>query len=61
MTKKEFIAIADAIRNDKDAVWTDKHIHTICDFLAGQNPNFDRERWMHYVYGKCGPNGGKIK
>ena len=27
--------------------------------IEAQNPNFDRERWLAYVAGECGPNGGK--
>jgi len=26
-----------------------------------QNDRFNRERWYGYIYGTCGPNGGKPK
>jgi hypothetical protein len=31
----------------------------LADFCRTQNPRFDRERWLDYIAGKCGPNGGK--
>lgn len=33
----------------------------LADFCAAQNPRFDRERWLPYVAGECGPNGGKAR
>ena len=58
MTKKDFIALADALRtlgpDDHNQVTLD----TIADFCAAQNPQFKRARWLDYVAGKCGPNGG---
>lgn len=33
----------------------------IANFCQAQNPNFNRQRWLDYIEGKCGPNGGKIK
>lgn len=32
--------------------------HALAAFCAAQNPAFDRGRWLDYVAGKCGPNGG---
>jgi hypothetical protein len=70
MTKKHFIALADAIRFHNKLV-ADKVINSPAftvgqlDILAGaceeQNPQFNRERWLSYVAGECGPNGGRIK
>jgi hypothetical protein len=65
MTKKHFIALADAIRkhgrcestNDND--FMPEHLETLADFCQSQNPNFNRERWLAYIAGECGPNGGK--
>lgn len=28
------------------------------DFCLAQNPRFNRELWLNYIAGKCGPNGG---
>jgi hypothetical protein len=32
----------------------------LADFCAQQNPNFNRQRWLGYIAGLCGPNGGKV-
>jgi hypothetical protein len=34
---------------------------SLADFCQSQNPRFDRARWLDYIAGKCGPNGGKSK
>jgi hypothetical protein len=57
MTKKHFIALADAIRADR--TFTNYQLITLAEFCRDQNPRFDRERWLDYIAGKCGPNGGK--
>lgn len=31
---------------------------TLADFCVIQNPRFNRERWLAYIAGECGPNGG---
>ena len=73
MTKKHFIALADAIRvYNKNAFpagkntvsplqfgWT--QLFVLADFCQQANPNFKRGRWLDYVNGKCGPNGGPVK
>lgn len=73
MSKKDFIALADAIRpvlNGPVMVHeTGKPtrtiqgdiIETLARFCADQNPNFKRDRWLSYIAGECGPNGGTIK
>lgn len=39
-----------------------KHMVTaMADFCQSQNPRFNRERWLAYINGSCGPNGGKRK
>jgi hypothetical protein len=63
MTKKDFIALADAIRtlitsDDGSSVEMAAVIETLADFCLSQNPNFKRERWLSYIAGECGPNGG---
>ncbi len=59
MTKKHFIALADYLRGDKQ--FTQYHIDTLARFCASQNWNFNRERWLSYLAGECGPNGRAIK
>ena len=65
MTKQHFIALADWIRTERKTYfghrdYTDHVIESISIFLATQNPCFNRARWLDYVNGKCGPNGGKL-
>lgn len=62
MSKKDFIALADAIRthNEHNALpFGQEQLETLATFCAQQNPNFKRDRWLDYIAGKCGPNGGK--
>ena len=64
MTKKEFIALADAIRrygNETDDSFNPSQISWIAKFCKTQNPAFKEGRWLDYVEGKCGKNGGAIK
>jgi len=67
MTKKYFISLANAIRGHNRSVgntlqlFNPSHLDALADFCASQNPAFNRERWMRYVNGECGPNGGCIK
>ena len=65
MTNKHFIALADTIRayGSNCSVSADKisiPVSVLADFCATQNPNFDRNRWIDYIAGNCGPNGGKV-
>lgn len=64
MTKKDFIALADAIRSlitsdDGSSVEMDAVTEMLADFCQSTNPNFNRSRWMSYIAGDCGPSGGK--
>ncbi len=62
MTKKHFIALADHIKaNMPFAGYTERMISDLADFCASQNPRFDRARWLAYIAGIVGPNGGKVK
>ena len=36
-------------------------ILALADFCASQNPLFKRDRWLDYIAGKCGKNGGPVK
>ena len=63
MTKKHFIALANAIRHHNKygppmAAFNIHHIQTLADFCGSQNPAFNRDRWQRYIRGECGPNGG---
>jgi hypothetical protein len=68
MTKKHFIALADAIRQQNEdakicnaphSVFKGSQLTALADFCEAQNGNFDRERWLGYIAGTNGKNGGK--
>ena len=72
ITKKDFIALADAIRNTNldfrvhtDPVppppFTPSQIDVLAEFCHSRNPRFNRARWLGYIHGECGPNGGAIR
>lgn len=63
MSKKHFIELADHIRiHNNGAEYPDmfgsEQIRALADFCQSQNPRFNRERWLGYIAGTCGPNGG---
>lgn len=36
----------------------DMIMRRLSDFCSDQNPRFDHHRWIGYIKGECGPNGG---
>ena len=68
MTKKHFIQLADMIRERNylpNGVPTNHEervqgyvIEMLAGFCESVNPEFKRDRWIDYIEGKCGPNGG---
>jgi hypothetical protein len=70
MTKKHFIALADRIKDANRTAENDstmkgyrfslQNINVLADFCQSQNPRFNRKRWLAYIAGECGPNGGKV-
>jgi hypothetical protein len=64
MTKKNFIALADflkarTITPNNGGTFTPYQIEQLADFCQWQNSNFNRERFIAYINGECGPSGGK--
>lgn len=75
MKKQHFIALADVVRGLKpqgdrrgghlsDMLNTDHEQWertklALADFCQAQSPQFNRQRWLDYIDGKCGPSGGK--
>jgi hypothetical protein len=58
MSKKHFIALADAIKNSR-VPFSGSHIEVLAQFCHEQNRKFNTERWIDYIAGLCGPNGGE--
>jgi hypothetical protein len=67
MSKKHFIELADMIRehNNRNPFnrqeFTPDQIATLAEFCKSQNSAFMRDRWIAYINGECGKNGGKVK
>jgi hypothetical protein len=63
MSKKDFIELADMIKDrfPKLGQFGPSQIGLLADFCKRQNPRFNRERWLDYLEGKCGPSGGRVK
>ena len=67
MTKKQFVALADSIREHNrlaelngESAFTNDQLAALARFCASANPRFRRKRWLDYIAGRCGPNGGAI-
>lgn len=67
MTKKNFIALADAIREHNRIAANEPgmtpfrigQLDSLAEFCHSQNPAFDRPRWLGYIAGTNGKNGGQ--
>jgi hypothetical protein len=75
MTKRDFVALADCVRElkpkfdpdcDRTAfgaasdLW-DSIVKALAAFCGEQSYDFKRQLWLDYVNGVCGPNGGNCK
>lgn len=64
MTKKHFIALADAIikvNAEQPGCFSFMQICRLADFCRAQNQNFDEDLWVRCINGECGPSGGPKK
>lgn len=72
MSKKDFIALADAFKDALSLTRADGvNVHhrdgvrdameRVADVCAQSNPRFMRDRWLGYIAGENGSNGRKIK
>jgi hypothetical protein len=75
MTKKHLVVLADVMRQriaDIERQYAqsplyltvarreiDGDVKALADFCAAQNGQFNRQRWLEYIAGKAGPNGGR--
>lgn len=60
MTKKHFIALAEEIKFSH-VTFLDRQLEVLAAFCKSQNPRFDKEKWIGYIKGTCGPEGEKVK
>ena len=60
MSKQDFVALADVIKQNKH-LFSSEAIGVLVGFCVRQNSAFKKYRWIEYIAGKCGPNGGAIK
>ena len=75
MTKKHFVELADALRRSRPGYsktgMTDAEtaarvqwqacVDSIAEFCLSQNPRFQRNLWLAYIAGECGPGGEQLK
>ena len=61
MSKKDFIALADYIRSvaGTPQAFSSLQVEMLAGFCKTRNSAFNRERWLAYIAGECGPNGGR--
>lgn len=60
MTKKTFIHLAEAIKAEP-GLFRAEHLEVLARFCAAENPHFLKHRWLGYIAGENGPNGGARK
>lgn len=51
-------AFAEGYERGRLAHWN-RTVEVLADFCQSQNHAFKRDRWLSYIAGECGPNGGK--
>jgi len=63
MSKKHFIALAKYLMDTEPYCepFTKKQIEHLANFCHAQNHRFKRDRWIEFIKGNCGPNGGTVK
>lgn len=68
MSKKDFIAIANEIKayttrlsGTNEPPFTDAQLAVLAQAFQRCNPRFNAVRWLGYINGDYGPNGGEVK
>lgn len=59
MTKKDFISLADTLKQCPE-IYYSTYIENMANDLAKRYKNFDKARWLGYIRGECTKNGKKI-
>lgn len=60
MSKKDFIALADHIKANL-STFTPEAVQSLADHMQSTYPAFKATRWIGYIYGNNGSNGGPIR
>ena len=70
MTKRDFIALADALiryRDDDSGAFgynsrsaVEEVSKVLADFCQSRSERFNGPRWFGYIRGENGPNGGRV-
>ncbi len=50
-------AFSEGFEKGRLAYWN-RIVEVMADFYQSQNSQFNRERWLAYIAGECGPNRG---
>jgi hypothetical protein len=60
MTKKHFIVLAKYLIDTAGYCepFSQKQLEHLANFCHSQNPHFNEDRWLGYIAGTNGPNGG---
>lgn len=53
-------AVKEALCRGRIQQWEDMR-SAFAFVCAASNPRFNRSRWLAYINGECGPNGGAVK
>jgi hypothetical protein len=63
ITKKYLIAVGQLIKDARGTSdeFSTSQIHSMASMFRRHNPRFSRERWIGFVMGVNGPNGGAIR
>lgn len=61
MTKKHFISLARHIKTASCEPFTQGQLLLLAKFCQCHNPRFNEGRWLGYIQGENGPNGGRVK
>jgi hypothetical protein len=63
-SNKDYVALADHIKMHNSITapenhFNDTHLSSLADHMKSQNSAFMKDRWLGYVKGSNGKNGGK--
>jgi hypothetical protein len=64
MSKKDFIALAETIRNHNrysSTPFSPEQLDVLASFCKSQNSAFMKDRWLGFIAGENGPSGGTVR